>query len=195
MSITMSNVTSASEITVTDPYFIIFGSVMAPIISVIVVILIGYFTIRFNQKQYNKNALIDVFETFNSLHKSREEIIFNAYRENYLYKANELTAVAIEPAKHIMRNYDQIGLLFNRSLIPKEDYFFMYGRLTVVIHFVLFLHIDKERKLGRKHYVTFFTKLAIQCYDYWKENYIRNKVRLQYLSRSVVSECIGSEGL
>ena len=102
MGITMSNITSASEITVTDPYFIIFGSVMAPIISVIVIILIGYFTIRFNQKQYNKNALIDVFETFNSLHKSREETIFHAYRENFLYKANELTAVAIEPAKHVI---------------------------------------------------------------------------------------------
>ena len=48
----------------------------------------------------------------------------------------------------------------------------MYGRLTVVIHYVLYLHIDRERKLGRKHYMTFFTKLAIQCYNYWKDKNI-----------------------
>lgn len=172
MEIIISNLTSASEITITEPNIAMFGSIFAPIISVITISLIGYFTIRFYQKQHKKNVLIDIFEIFASNHKASEEEIFDAYRKNELYDVNEIKDYLRQSAKFIVRNYDQIGLLFDRNLIPKKEYFLMYGRLTVVIHHVLFLAIDRERKRGRKHHLIFFTKLAIQCYDYWKEKNI-----------------------
>ena len=169
MEIIIENVTAASEITITEPHIALFSSVFAPIISVGVVVLIGLFTILFNKKLYDRNALIDVFETFDSNHKNSEEIILSAYKiDNNLYNMNEIAQPFHGYTKTVSRNYDQIGLLFERGLIPKKDYYSMYGRITVAIHIVLFEAINKERIMGRKHHLIYFTKLAISCYEYWK---------------------------
>lgn len=169
MEITIENITSASEITVTEPHVAIFSSIFAPIISVVVVGLIGFFTIRFNQKLHNRNALLDVFETFDSNHKDAEEQLRSAYRNNNLYQMDIITDPFIPFSNIVSRDYDQIGLLFERGLIPKEDYFKMYGRGTAEIHRILFESIKRERlTFGRKHYREYFTKLAIACYEYWK---------------------------
>ncbi len=71
-------------------------------------------------------------------------------------------------ANIVTRNYDQIGLLAKRGLIPKKDYFEMFGKMTILYHHILFMDMNNRRLVkGEIDYRTYFTILAIESYEYW----------------------------
>ena len=134
-------------------------------------IFIGYLTIRFSQKQHQRNALMDIFKMLNNEeHKYSEDLIIGRFRQGDLYDVGMLTPTFEPSAKVVMRNYDQLGLLITRrGLIPKKDDILdMFGTLVVVSHLVLFLEIDRRRLANESYSMVNFTKLAIDCYNYWK---------------------------
>ncbi|TBR08515.1 MAG: hypothetical protein EPO62_06450 [Candidatus Nitrosotenuis sp.] len=143
----------------------------APLVAAV----IGFFTIWYSRKQHNRNAMIDIFEMLNEdnhkgNHKAAQEILFTAHKENRLYDSGGFIIDGYKPTVNIIsRNYDEIGLLANRKLIPRKDFFYMYGKLVVVSHFILFYAINHKRLHGEPDYMTNFTKLAIHCYYYWKD--------------------------
>lgn len=147
----------------------------APIVAAI----IGIVTIWHSRKQHNRIAMIDIFSMLNKdtdqgNHKLSQELIFIAHKENRLYNLDAVVDAYKGSANIISRNYDEIGLLSNRRLMPRKDFFYMYGKLVVVSHFILFQSIKHRREVqNESDYMANFTKLAIDCYFYWK-----NKKRL-----------------
>lgn len=134
-------------------------------------IVIGYFTIRYSQKQNQRNALMEIFKMLNDKeHKYSESLIIDRFRQKDLYNMGTIPQAFEASAYAVLRNYDQLGLLTSRrGLIPKkDDILYMFGTLVVVSHLVLFEEINNRRLTQEKYFMTNFTELAIDCYDYWK---------------------------
>ena len=172
MDILVTNVTSTSEITITDPYIVILGSILVPIISVIVVSLIGVATIRYTKKQHERNAMMDLFKMLsNTNHKQAEDQIIEGHQNNNLMKDGILAHPFQEYAKTVWRNYTQAGVLVEKGLIPKIDYYLMFGIKTVVMHYILNQELTRRRQTTPQHYIAArFTNLAIDCFEYWSKH-------------------------
>jgi len=171
VDIVIANVTSTSEITITDPYTVLFGSLLVPIISVIVVSLVGVVTIRYTKKQHDRNAMMDLFKMLsNTNHKLAEDKIIEAYQNNNLMIDGILTQPFQEFAKTVWRNYTQAGVLVEKGLIPKKEYYLMFGIKTVVMHYILNQELTRRRHSTPQHYIAArFTNLAFDCFVYWSK--------------------------
>lgn len=125
------------------------------------------------ENQNNATALLEVFKMLNNdTHKNAESALIDNYRakENPLYENQILRDPPFGSSMNIVcRDYDQIGLLIKRGLIPEKDFFNMFGKLVITYHQILFQEIRRRRLLGESDYMTNFTNLAIQCYDYWEQ--------------------------
>jgi hypothetical protein len=161
--IQIANGTSPVIVRSEDPMF----SILQIVIPVIATGLIAYFTIRFSQKQHQRNALTEVFQMLNkSEHKDAESALIANFRGERI-----LTPSFLEDYSNIVcRDYDQLGLFASRrGLIPKkDDVMEMFGTLIVLSHLVLFQRINNRRQSQESYYMINFTKFAIECYDYWK---------------------------
>jgi len=123
----------------------------------------------YQKKQFDRDAMIDVFGMLNnSQHKFSENSIIDIFKTNNLYNVGILNPAVEESATTVWRNYDQIGLLVERGLVPKNDIFHMFGKIVIVSHWVLFQELKRRRLLGESDFMTNFTHLAIDCYNYWK---------------------------
>lgn len=138
----------------------------APIVAGI----IGFFTIWYSKKQHNRNAIIDVFGILNNVdHKKAEHEIIFYFKANTLYDGGKISFHYENSASIVCRNYDQLGLLVERELVPRKDVFYMFGKIIIISHWVLFQEIKCRRLLGESDYMVNFTRLAIDCYNYWNE--------------------------
>jgi hypothetical protein len=164
------NATTPAEISIVDPLTGIIGSIIVPIISTIVIALIGVYTMKYNKKQHDRSAIIDLFEMLNnSDHKSAEYQIMEGFRNHNLYDGRQIAFPFKEYAKIVWRNYDQVGLLIERKLIPENDFYSTFGKVTVISYFALSNAIENERMMGHRHFMARFTNLAIDCLEYWEK--------------------------
>lgn len=116
--------------------------------------------------------MIDIFEMLNNdTHKNAESALLLNYSENSLYTGQNIRDPPFGATANIVsRDYDQIGLLVKHRLLPKGKYFEMFGKMTVLYHHILFMDIDNRRKArGEPDLRIYFTKLAIDGYEYWKK--------------------------
>ncbi|MGB9002533.1 MAG: hypothetical protein WCC52_01840 [Nitrosotalea sp.] len=122
------------------------------------------------EQQSNLNAMLEVFKMLNNdTHKNAESVLSLQYsgHEKNLYVGQNVNGTFLTQANTVSRNYDQLGLLVERGLIPKNDYYEMFGTMTVLYHHILFVDFDNRRTArGERDYRTFFTRLAINCYEY-----------------------------
>lgn len=141
------------------------------LVAPIVAGIIGFFTIWYSRQQHNRNAIIDVFRMLNTEEqKNAENIIIEAYKYGNLYHMGLLNDPFVANGQLVSRNYNQVGLLAKRKLIPRNDYFQMFGIHTVVYHHMLFSYIKDQRIIrGDKDFRSYFTELSIDCYNYWKK--------------------------
>ncbi len=144
---------------------------IATIILASITLGIGLVTVWYMRKENKKNALLDVFKMLNNdTQKNAENALLENYRTNSLYDGQILREHLVESsAKIVWRNYDQIGLLIKRGLIAKKDFFYMFGKIVIIQHWILFQEINRRRLLGELDFMTNFTRLATDCYHYWNK--------------------------
>ena len=144
---------------------------IATIILASVTLGIGFVTIWYMRKENKRKVMLDVFGMLNNdTQKNAESALLENYRNNSLYDGQILRVHLTESsAKIVWRNYDQIGLLIKRGLITKKDFFYMFGKTVIIQHWILFQELKRRRLLGESDFMTNFTRLAIDCYNYWNE--------------------------
>lgn len=150
--------------------------IIIPITTVFVIGLIGYFTIRYNKKQHERTAMMDVFHMLvNSDHKYAEESIRDAYRENRLMNLHHIVDAYKEFAVIIERNYDQIGILMHEKLIPDKSYYITFGHSTVISYRILYDELKNIRIQGQPFFRMHFHNLAVDCLHYWYDKGLQDK--------------------
>lgn len=143
-------------------------NVVTGALGVLVAAVTIYIQQMYAKKQSNREALTDIFGMLNETpHKSSEKNLYDAYEQyGTLMKDGKLNPDRKDPASVVKRNYDQIGAMISGDLIPKTEYYRIFGVLTVVSYFILKESIEVERK-NYKYHMAHFTNLAIDCFNFW----------------------------
>ena len=143
------------------------------------------------KKQSDREALLDVFEMINNdTHKNAESALLENFRNNALYNVGIMHEHLVRSsATPVWRNYDQIGLLIKRGLIPKSDFFYMFGKIAIIQHWILFQEINRRRLNGEIDFMINFTRVAIDCYYYWKGKG-ENRVPREPITNTVIQETV-----
>jgi len=142
-----------------DSFLSIFSSILIPIISIIAILIIGIVTWRYNKKQHDRTAMIDVFHMLNnSTHKNAEEFLRQAYSENKLMSVQHIVDEHKQSAITVERNYDQIGVLIREKLIPNNPYYVTFGSTTVVSYRILYDELKKKRHILKKKIFVVFAE-------------------------------------
>ena len=146
-------------------------SIILVLIPVIAISIIGYKTIAYSRKQHERTSIIDIFHMLNDpKHKSAEENIIHAYKENRLMSLQHIVTAYNDLANVVKRNYDQIGVLIDEDLIPRVPYYLTFGARTVESYRVLYDEIKNRRRLEKGYFMARFHNLAIDCLNYWHDN-------------------------
>ena len=142
---------------------------IATIILASVTLGTGFVTIWYMRKENKRKAMLDVFGMLNNdTQKNAERALLENYRNNSLYDGQILREHLVESsAKIVWRNSDQIGLLIKRGLIAKKDFFYMFGKIAIIQHWILFQEMNRRRMMGESDFMVNFTLLAVDCYHYW----------------------------
>lgn len=143
-------------------------NVVTGALGVFVAAITIYIQQIYSKRQSNRDALTDIFGMLNETsHKGAEKNLYDAYEKNgTLMRDGKLDPDRKDPASVVKRNYDQIGAMMSGDLIPKTEYYRIFGVLTVVSYFILKESIEVERK-NYKYHMTHFTNLAIDCFSFW----------------------------
>lgn len=171
MEIQINNGTIPLELSIQDPFLSIFSSVIIPFISVIAIIIVGVITWRYNKKQHERTAIVDIFHMLNnSNHKSAEENLRIAYRDDRLMELGNIVNVYKDFAVTVERNYDQVGVLIHEKLIPSAPYYITFGPTTVVSYCILYEELKNIRIQAKPLFRVHFHNLAVDCLHYWYDN-------------------------
>jgi len=134
-------------------------------VSVSVVLAVGIFTIYFQRKENKRRSTIDVFEILNNeIHKDAEQNLRTASRKGTLLINNTISDDFHEDADIVSRNYDQIGGLIRQGLIEPNEYYFMFGGVTMTSFIVLRPWLELSRN---ENFRVYFRRLAEDCYHYF----------------------------
>lgn len=148
----------------------ILSNTLIPISSVAAIAVIGFFSIRYSQLQNQRNAISDMFKILeDDAHKVAEDQITTGFKNSNLYEGDDIPEAFIGHARIVLQNYSKMGLLVERKLIPKEAYYSMYGKITVISYFALSKHIERRRTMENQEYHKRFTSLALHCWEYWSK--------------------------
>lgn len=147
--------------------YLVLGTFLAATIT----LAIGLSTIYHQRKANKRAATIDVFEMLNNPeHKNAEGILSIAARSNILMDGNQTPIRFHNEADIVSRNYDQIGMLVSKGLVHSNEYYFMFGQVTIRTYIILRQWIDSENTNGRR-FRTYFRDLARDSYQYLMTKY------------------------
>ena len=144
------------------------------ITSLIVVILIGYNTIRISRKQQYQNALTDVFHLLNTKNnKDAEDELIKEYKKNgekNLYKDNEMNDWYLKNCCDIIRrNYFKVGILISEDVVPPYPFYIIFGYKLVQLYAICQREI-KSKQQETPDFASHFTNLAIDCLNFYHDN-------------------------
>ena len=131
--------------------------------------LIAYGTIRYSKRQHERTAMKDIFEMLNNdTHKAGEINILVRYNFGDLMVDDKINPAVEDWVKIVWRNYDQAGLLVTNNLVPKNAYYKMFGKVTIIAY-----HMLREEILRRRNespeFMMYFEELAKDCFTkQWK---------------------------
>src|SRR5574337_241802 len=108
-------------------------------LAVLVAAVTVYVQQYYARKQSNIESLTDIFGMLNDTpHKTAEQNLYEAYeKDGSLMKDGKLDPNRTNPASTVKRNYDQIGAMLSGDLIPKTEYYRIFGILTIVSYYIL----------------------------------------------------------
>jgi len=136
--------------------------------SVIVVILIGFYTIRNSKRQQLQSALTDVFHMLNEKeNKEAEDKLIKDYKENKeLYTDDHMNDDYRKCCDIIRRNYFKIGVLISENVIPDYPFNITFGYKLVQLYAICQKEIERGQ-IDSPVFASHFTNLAIDCLDFY----------------------------
>jgi len=171
----------------TEDIILILQFMLAPIVAT----TIAAFTIHYAKKSHKRIAMMDVFHMINNdLQKTTEDKIIKLFKEEKLDEGLK-NQEFYEYVKKVWRNYDQIGSLIKNGLIPKKEFYNLFGIKMTALYFCLLLEIERRRKT-KPFSLLYFTNMAIDFFEYWtkKGNEIKNPRTNSPLKQSDLGEKI-----
>ncbi|AFU60300.1 MAG: hypothetical protein QXX64_03955 [Nitrososphaera sp.] len=141
--------------------------------------VISAFTIYYRKKQYeimakqyNLNALLEVFQLLNNeTHRKARQAVYRYHRSRLDGKNPDEEEVGQEIAM-VRSDFDMIGTFIRNELISKEVFLDAYWDTTLICWDALKDNIAKERELRQnQHYMANFEHLAYEARQY-KEKYM-----------------------
>jgi len=158
-----------------DDWIIEYSLLLVSIVSVIVVILIGFYTIRNSKRQQFQSALTDVFHMLNEkANKDAEDKLIKDYKENKeLYIGNRMTDDYRKCCDIIRRNYFKIGVLISENVVSDYPFYITFGYKLAQLYAICQTEIESVRRYTPES-ASHFTNLAIDCLDFYhnaKEDY------------------------
>ena len=126
---------------------------------------VGIFTIYYRKKENQRSALIDVFDIFNESHKNDENTLTLAFERDQLYVNGKIEESYCDKYRKVTRKYDEVGLLVSNGMVPKNDYYRMWGVLTVMMYHILKKEFDASR-IKHPHHRIYFKDLALDSFSY-----------------------------
>ena len=138
--------------------------VVATFSAVIVTLGVGISTIYYRKKENQRSALIDVFKIFDESHKNDENTLTLAFERDQLYVNGRIKSHD-DKYRKVTRKYDEVGLLVSNGMVPKEDYYRMWGVLTVVMYYILKIEFNAIR-IKHPHHRIYFKELAHDSFFY-----------------------------
>lgn len=137
--------------------------------SVIVVILIGIYTIRNSKRQQLQSALTDVFHMLNEKeNREFEKKLIDTYKENgeKLYTGDRMNDDYLKCCDVIRRNYFKIGVLISENVVPDYPFYITFGYKLVQLYAICQPEIERGQK-DTPEFASHFTNLAINCLDFY----------------------------
>lgn len=123
-------------------------------------------------KQYELNALLEVFQLLNNeAHRKARQVVYN-YHRNLLDGKNPLEDEVGQEIAMVRSDFDMIGTFIRNELISKDVFLDAYWDATLVCWNALDDNIGRERKMRQnQHYMANFEHLAAEAQKY-KEKYM-----------------------
>ena len=138
--------------------------VVGTFLAVLVTFGVGIATIYYRKKENQLSALIDVFKIFDEGHKNDENTLTLAFERDQLYDNGRIKESYVDKYRKVTRKYDEVGLLVSNGMVPKNDYYRMWGVLTIVMYYILKKEFDAIRI--KHHHRNNFKELADASFNY-----------------------------
>jgi hypothetical protein len=131
-------------------------------------------TSYYQKKQQRLHSMMEVFKLLNdNEHRHARFLVFQTYKEYKNGKKDAFENKAISKEISMVRaDFDQIGILIENKLVPKQVFLRAYWNTVLVCWMSLKEHIHQER-LRRDYpsYMTYFEKLSNDAKAYWKKHH------------------------
>ncbi len=140
--------------------------------SVIVVILIGFYTIRHSKRQQVQSVLTDVFHKLNEKeNREFEKKLIDTYKENgeKLYAGDRMNDDYLKCCDVIRRNYFKIGVLISENVVPDYPFYITFGYKLVQLYAICQPEIERGQR-DTPEFASHFTNLAINCLDFYHKH-------------------------
>ena len=140
-------------------------SILQILIPVIATSLIAIFTIYYSKKSHQRTAMMDVFHMLNKdeTKKTEDDIIRLSKTESF--ENNLQDEIFYNEVRRVWRNYDQIGSLISKNLIPKNEFYLLFGIKMVALYICSHNKIMNNRKT-RPRSMAYFSNMVIDCFKF-----------------------------
>lgn len=106
-------------------------------------------------------------------------------------KDSKLNSDHANPVAVVSKNYAEIGSMLASGMVPRDQYYYRFGIVTVVSYYILKEYIDQVRQDWTFHRAN-FANLAIDCFEYW--NSVKNKPRIvDPKGNQIIREMLGEK--
>jgi cellulose synthase/poly-beta-1,6-N-acetylglucosamine synthase-like glycosyltransferase len=154
--------------------------IITTLIGAFITIVVFYFqrkqqrvSAEYQEKQLNLSAMMEVFKILNNdEHRQARENVYSACKQfdqgqKEIFQNENIR----KNAAMVRADFDEIGLLIQNGLVPKDMFLSAYWNTVIISWKALKDDIAKER-LRRKYsmYMAFFEQLYQEAEDYAKEN-------------------------
>lgn len=130
---------------------------------------------QYQKKQHELTGVMEAFKILNNdRHRQAREDVYSAFKQYEDGTINIFENESVRKNAAMVRaDFDEIGLLVDNGLIPKDVFFKSYLNTVIICWKALKTDIEKQRK-DRKYpeYMTYFQKLYEGAEDYANDNKI-----------------------
>lgn len=146
-------------------------TIIIGIISTVILVI----TYRHQRKQDQMSALMEILQNLRD-EKNRENRRTSYQANNEYEKLKNLEVFGLAkfyPAvSATASHFNQIGILMEKKIIPKEEFFDLYADTVLYCWGSLKEHIENEQKIRKnKSYMNYFKILGENAEKYWKKNH------------------------
>ena len=125
-------------------------------------------------KQNRMTALMEIFKTLSDEeHRKARRITYKARREYNISKDIGVFGT-LQHYKEVgitASHFNQVGMLIQKDIIPKEEFFDLYADTTILCWKSLKEYIEnKQKEKNSSFYMNYFVWLGEQALIYWEKN-------------------------